>query len=349
MQCLAHHPRQSLCRYLLQHKVNAATFATTACQAQLQAVLRQRRPHRQPVYSHGVVQSGQTADIWVVGWFDENFPDLLRHIADPPLLLYGRGDIRCLHAPALAIVGARRCTPQGRHLAEDLADQLAGLGLVVVSGLAYGIDGAAHSGALKAAGGRTIAVLGGGLNRLYPASHGPMAQAIVDQAGAVISEYPPEASPRRHHFVERNRLVSGLSQGVVVVEAGVRSGSLTTAGFAAEQGREVMVVPGPVGSAVSQGCHRLIQQGAALVTGAQDVMALLGIQPPAPLHSGTAQQQHGSELATAILQALAGYPRTVDELVVQLQVSHQQMLVALSELEVAGFVEQGAVGYIATS
>ncbi|MEM9623045.1 MAG: DNA-processing protein DprA [Pseudomonadota bacterium] len=348
--CLSRFPRQAIARCLQELAPDEALFLDQQFQSVLYAQLRRgARARKQHLAFPDECPQG-----WVVGWFDGAFPERLRHIPDPPLLLYGRGAACCLSTPSVAVVGARRCTQPGRSVAEELGRDLVTAGMVVGSGLAYGVDAAAHVGALRGSG-CTIAVLGGGLDQIYPARHARLYRAILEGGGAVISEYPPAAGVRKHQFVERNRLISGLSQGVVVVEAGLRSGALTTAEFAAEQGREVMAVPGPVRSHVSRGCHRLLQQGAALVTSAEDVLAVLGVTRPEPapgsavrdivLSGGAIDQQ----LAKQVLGLLGGYPKTVDELVVDTQLPHQQLLELLSKLELAGFVEQGTLGYIARS
>ncbi len=287
---------------------------------------------------------------WRVGWFDSAFPPLLKEIPDPPLVLYGLGNTKLLSRPGVAIVGARRSTRQGRELAQHIAGQLATRGVTVVSGLALGIDGAAHRGAV-AVGGPTIAVLGSGLGHIYPAAHQLLVKQLLDRDGTVISEYPPHLTPRPHHFLERNRLISGLCLGTLVVEAGDKSGSLRTASYAGEQGREVMAVPGPVASPVSQGCHRLIQQGAALVTNVEDVIDTLTLDGllsiPRPGFYAAAGGAGQNSLTDKIKQALRGYPKTVDELMLDLAVEREEILPLLAELELAGIVVQGSVGYIA--
>ena len=218
--------------------------------------------------------------VQIVTLEDEGYPEPLRTIPDPPLALYIRGRLVEADRMAVAIVGARYASRYGLQCAEHLAYELALRGLAVVSGLARGIDAAAHRGALNASG-RTLAVLGSGFNRLYPPEHTELAKQIAEY-GAVISEYPMEIGPLPHNFPRRNRLISGLSLGVVVVEAGPRSGSLITADCALEQGREVFAVPGPVTAVTSQGTHRLIKQGAALVTSVDDILDELHLTPQGP-------------------------------------------------------------------
>lgn len=211
-------------------------------------------------------------DFWVVHKEDDAYPPLLREIPHPPFLLYGAGEKDSLLKPAVAIVGTRRPTLYGRLMAEKLAAELARRGIVIVSGLARGIDSFAHRAAINQ--GQTIAVLGSGLECVYPPENRGLCKQIRLK-GAVVSEYPPDEPPLAHHFPWRNRLISGLSLGVVVVEASSRSGSLITAHLALEQNREVMAVPGKAGSELSQGTNGLIKAGAKLVEGWEDVVSEL--------------------------------------------------------------------------
>ncbi len=201
---------------------------------------------------------------------DEAYPTLLQEIIDPPLALHFRGDASLLARPALAIVGSRRASPYGINAAEQLARQLAGAGIVIVSGGARGIDAAAHHAALEA-GGATIAVLGTGIDVVYPPSNRRLFQRI-EERGLIVSEFPPRTPPKPENFPIRNRVISGLTRGTVIVEATGRSGSLITARMAAEQGRDVFAVPGSIFSAGSEGTHRLVQYGAKLVHDANDVL-----------------------------------------------------------------------------
>lgn len=202
---------------------------------------------------------------------DPEYPASLRDIYSPPLALYVQGALEAKDKHAIALIGSRRTTHYGRQVADRLGYQLARCGYVVVSGLARGIDAAAHEGALKG-GGRTIGVLGGGLDRFYPPENKPLAEKMIEQ-GAVISEFPLGREPDRATFPQRNRIVSGLSLGVVVVEAGAKSGALHTVDDALEQGRAVFAVPGRIDSATSRGAHRLIKNGAKLVEDVDDILA----------------------------------------------------------------------------
>jgi DNA processing protein len=215
------------------------------------------------------LQTAARQGIHIFACCDPQYPDVLKSIYDPPVVLYVRGTLERKDEHALALVGSRRCTHYGLGTADRLAYQLAKTGYTVVSGLARGIDTAAHQGALKG-GGRTLAVLGGALDRLYPKENAKLADAIAEQ-GAVISEFPFGREPDRTTFPYRNRVVSGLSQGVLVVESPLKSGSLITAEMAAEQGRTVFAVPGRIDTPAARGCHMLIKNGARLVESVNDI------------------------------------------------------------------------------
>jgi DNA processing protein len=208
--------------------------------------------------------------------FDGDYPQLLREIGQPPPLLFVHVDVSVLQEPQIAMVGTRQPSASGQQLARDFAAHLAGFGIVITSGLALGIDAASHHGALAAVKGRTIAVMGTGLDRVYPARHRDLARAIVAQGGALVSEFLPGTPALAEHFPRRNRIISGLSLGTLVVEAALQSGSLITARLAAEQGREVFAIPGSVHNPVARGCHSLIKQGAKLVETATDILEELG-------------------------------------------------------------------------
>ncbi len=211
-------------------------------------------------------------DHHLLTWGDTNYPADLLNIPDPPLLLWVQGSRAALSHPLrLAIVGSRNPTPQGQRHAQDFAHSLAQAGVCVVSGLALGVDAAAHEGALLAQA-PTLAVVGTGLDRIYPRRHANLVQRILAGGGTLISEYPLGTPPLPHHFPRRNRIISGLSEAVLVVQAALQSGSLITAQQALEQGRDVMAIPGSIHDPQSKGCHALIRQGAKLVESAQDVL-----------------------------------------------------------------------------
>ena len=209
----------------------------------------------------------------LVLWGEAEYPEPLAAVPGAPAALYVAGNVAALNAPQLAMVGARKASPLGRAIARDLAGTLTQLGLIITSGLAAGIDAASHEGALRAGGG-TVAVLGTGLDRIYPAENAGLA-ARIRATGALVSEFPPRTGPQRQHFPRRNRIISGLTLGTLVIEAAAGSGSLITADHALEQGREVLAVPGSIRSPLSRGCHKLIREGAHLVEGAPDVLAAL--------------------------------------------------------------------------
>jgi len=244
------------------------------------------------------------------------FPELLEAIPDPPIVLFVRGHIECLSKPQLAIVGSRNPTVNALDTAIEFACGLSRCGHTIISGLATGIDGAAHRGALKA-GGQTIAVLGSGVDVIYPKSHRQLADDIT-QNGALVSEYLPGTSPKAMNFPRRNRIISGLSRGVLVVEAAARSGSLITARLALEQGREVFAIPGSIHNPLSKGCHRLIREGATLVENINDIQAeLKGVE-----FSSVGNQKPQAEVRedldedyVTVLQAMGFDPASVDTLV----------------------------------
>ncbi len=266
----------------------------------------------------------------IVTLADPDYPPALLGIADPPVLLYVRGDPALLSRPSLAIVGSRNATPQGRRTAADFARTLAESGLAIVSGLALGIDAAAHRGALDA-GGATIAVVGTGADRLYPARNRDLALEITAR-GAIVSEFPLGTPAVAHNFPRRNRIISGLARGVLVVEAAPESGSLITARLAGEQGREVFAIPGSIHSPLARGCHRLIRDGAKLVETARDVLEELGqtALAPAPLATAVAPSE------PPLLAALGDAPCGFDELVERTGMAPENLLAALLELELAG-------------
>ncbi|MGN0852175.1 MAG: DNA-processing protein DprA [Kiritimatiellia bacterium] len=224
----------------------------------------------EPAWEREIERAGKMR-VRIVTEVDEDYPPLLREIASPPLALYVVGDTAALSKAGVALVGTRRATPYGQLTAERLAADLARRGWAVFSGLARGIDAAAHQGALTA-GGVTVGVLGGALDRFFPEENRDLARRMVEQGGAVVSEFPFGRSPDAQTFPQRNRIVAGLARGVVAVECPVHSGTLITCSRAAEQGRAVMAVPGRIDSRASSGCLHLIREGARLVTGVDDIL-----------------------------------------------------------------------------
>jgi DNA processing protein len=279
----------------------------------------------------------------IVCWGEDDFPEMLAEIPGPPLLLYVNGDPGVLELPALAIVGSRNPTRGGIRNAREFARHLAAQGFAVVSGLAQGIDTAAHRGALDA-GGKTVAVCGTGIDRVYPAENRDLAHEIA-ATGAIVSEYPLGAAPERRHFPERNRLISGLSLGTLVVEAARRSGSLITARLAGEQGREIFALPGSIHNPLSRGCHELIRQGAKLVENAGDILAelepLVGHMQEAakktPRLPDTPEKTDDDY--AALREALGHDPVTIDQLARDSGLTIDQLSSMLLLLELHGEVE----------
>src|SRR5688572_26971928 len=283
----------------------------------------------------------------LVTWGDACYPKLLLEIANPPCVLYARGRIELLDKPALAIVGSRNATAQGARDAETFAEALSGAGLTIVSGLALGIDAAAHRGGLRGPG-SSIAVVGTGADRVYPLRNKGLADDLAAR-GLIVSEFPLGTPALRENFPRRSRLISGLSRGVLVVEAAPQSGSLITARFASEQGREVFAIPGSIHSPLSRGCHRLIRQGAKLVESADDIFTELGAllaglgEEAARSEEPDGQAETGRALDKEyeiLLDALGFEPASVDALVSRTGLRADAVASMLLILELEGQVEQ---------
>lgn len=269
---------------------------------------------------------------------DPEYPPALLEIPDPPTLLYVKGDVALLSRPSLAVVGARSATPQGLDNARAFARVLAESGLTIVSGLALGIDTAAHRGALDAAGGRTVAVIGTGADRVYPARNRDLAHRVVER-GAIVSEFPLGTPPLAHNFPRRNRIIAGLARGVLVVEAATDSGSLITARLAGENGREVMAIPGSIHSPLSRGCHRLIRDGAKLVETAADVLEELRWQVvPAASTPPSDERPAIDPQAARVLEAMGFDPVTPEVLVERCGLTLDALYAILLALELEGRV-----------
>jgi DNA processing protein len=277
----------------------------------------------------------------LVTWGDPDYPPLLRQIADPPIVLYVHGRRELLVQPQLAIVGSRNPTALGRQTATAFARRLAGTGLAITSGLALGIDAAAHGGALEA-GGVTIAVCGTGLDRVYPPRNRDLAHAIA-AGGALVSELPIGTPVRPGNFPVRNRIISGLSLGVLVVEAALRSGSLITARLAAEQGREVFALPGSIHSPMARGCHALIRQGAKLVETATDILEELGALAQVSAIAAEAPAETSLALTERqILDCLGYEPTRIDVLIERSGLTADTVSSILLQLELRGLVLNNA-------
>ncbi len=294
-------------------------------------------------------------DHHILTWCDARYPAMLREISDPPILLYIHGDPELLSAPQLAIVGSRNPSASGRDISYEFARHLAGRGFTITSGLATGIDGAAHSGALEQ--GRTIAITGTGLDRVYPARHRQLAHQITKN-GALVSEFPLNTKPHPGNFPRRNRIISGLSLGTLIVEAAIKSGSLVTARSAMEQGREVFAIPGSIHNPLARGCHQLIREGAKLVEKAADIVEelapLLGLLPeleqpttgsPEPTNTPPLDDEY-----QCLLDALGYDPQPIDRLIQISGLTTEAVSSMLLRLELDGVVASAPGGrYYRTS
>lgn len=286
-------------------------------------------------------------DRHIITLSDARYPRLLRQIADPPAVLFVRGDPATISGHLLAVVGSRNPSAGGKRTAFEFARHLAQAGLIITSGLALGVDGEAHRGALAAAA-PTVAVLGTGPDRVYPAAHRELAQRVACH-GTLVSEFPPGSPPRAEHFPRRNRLISGLSLGTLVVEAAVRSGSLTTARHATEQGREVFAIPGSIHNPLARGCHTLIRQGAKLVETSNDVLEELGALAASAVTPDPATAPEKYESLDREYMELLDYmgfdPISVDHLVGRSGLTAEAISSMLLILELRGYVTSGPGGH----
>ncbi len=283
--------------------------------------------------------------IQVLTWNDETYPRLLKEIDQPPPVLYVRGSITNEDDWAVAVVGTRRVTPYGRQVSEELGRILAQNGVTVVSGLARGVDAIAHRAAVVA-GGRTLAVLGSGVDVIYPPEHSGLAEKIMTQ-GALISDYAPGTPPDGVNFPPRNRIISGLAQAVVVVEAGEKSGALITADFSAEQGREVFAVPGGINALQSIGCNRLIQNGARPLLRPEEVLDVLNMTMVSQ-HKAARRALPTDPVEAGLLATLGREPLHVDDICSQTGMAIEQVTATLALMELKGMVQQvGGMNYVA--
>ena len=294
---------------------------------------------------------------------DNLYPELLRQIKRPPPILFVRGDPLALSLPQIAVVGSRSPTPPGKKTAHDFSATLAASGFAITSGLALGVDASAHQGALSV-GGRTVAVLGSGIDQVYPYRNQPLAEDIIAKGGALVSEFPLGTSALPANFPQRNRIISGLSCGTLVVEAALKSGSLITARYALQQSREVFAIPGSIHSPVSKGCHDLIKSGAKLVETAQDVVdelhsmlelqwqqvslplgegqALESSEPPAPENDNTSEHER------LVLSCLGYDPSSIDVIAERSKLPVGEVMANLMTLELKGRVANSGSGYVLT-
>lgn len=298
-----------------------------------------------------IQQACQHHQIELMKLADDDYPVSLRHIHDAPLVLYLKGDRSLMGQQQLAIVGSRNASRAGLEHARAFAAELGQHGLLVTSGMALGVDGAAHAGALDA-GFPTIAVIGNGIDRPYPYRHRSLAGRIISK-GLLVSEYPPGTEARPAHFPQRNRIISGLSRGILVVEAGLKSGSLITARLALEQGREVFAIPGSVHNPLARGCHELIRQGAVLVETVHDICnefecgwSAMTPEPATPRKG--APEKEAPEMNTreiAVLEALGYDPQSTDDLCAITGLSADQLMQSLLMLELQGLVDSAPGGF----
>jgi DNA processing protein len=290
------------------------------------------------------VAQAEKNNISIITWDDPKYPPHLKEVDQPPPVLYLRGEITTEDNWAVAIVGTRAVTPYGRQVTEELAAALTSNGVTIVSGLARGVDAIAHSAAVKA-GGRTLAVLGSGVDKIYPPEHRGLAEKISTQ-GAVLSDYAPGTPPDAANFPPRNRIISGLSLAVVVVEAGETSGALITASFAAEQGREVFAVPGGIYAPQSKGTNRLIFNGAKPLLAARDVLEALDLTRNVERRE-IRKVLPADPTEAALLQALGPEPRHVDDLRAATGLPIDKVSSALTLMELKGMVRQvGGMNYV---
>jgi DNA processing protein len=273
-----------------------------------------------------------------------SYPSKLKNIANPPPYLYIKGQIDLFEGPALAIVGSRRPTDYGLRMASRLSSELAAAGVVIISGLAYGVDGAAHQAALEA-GGKTIAVFGCGLNTIYPNGHKGLAERIT-QSGCLISEFPKGTKPERFNFPVRNRVVAGLSDGVLVIEAGLKSGALVTASLALDQGRDVLAVPGSVDSELSVGPNGLIKQGAIAVTAADDIFSNFGWHKSVAAREPAIDLNKLSRDEQVVFKELSIQPVHIDEIGRKTNLGPGKTAEALLNLELKGFIMRKPGNYV---
>ena len=279
-----------------------------------------------------------------VPYFSPDYPEKLREIPDFPFALFVKGSLPDRVSKKAALVGARRCTPYGEKYAVEFAEKLASCGVEIISGLARGIDGMGQRGALMG-GGRTFAVLGSGPDICYPREHIGLYMDILEQGGGVLSEYPPGSPPLPYHFPARNRIISGLSDAVLVMEAGEKSGSLITVDLALEQGRDVYALPGPVNSSLSQGCNRLIQQGAGLLMSPEILLKEWGITP----HGEPGQEGKNKKVLESpeklVYSCLGLYPKNIERISEETNLSQRELVGLLVSLELEGYAREVSKNY----
>lgn len=305
-----------------------------------------------PTKYQSIIDWGNDTNQHILHFDHPAYPSLLRNVVGAPLVLFISGCLTCINELQLAIVGSRKPTTDGRDAAQSFTRELVQAGLVITSGLASGIDAISHQTALQC-GGRTIAVQGCGLNQVYPSKHRSLANQILEQGGALVSEFFPDTLPRPEHFPRRNRIISGLSVGTLVVEAAEKSGSLITARYAVEQNREVFAIPGRVNNHNARGCHRLIQQGAKLVCDAADIIEEIGIFPLLVVEQTVAQPQQEEFLSDLPFSRLLDNLRSnevtaIDVIAATSGLPVQEVMTELITLELEGLILSVPGGYVRT-
>lgn len=343
-------------RSLLEH-FDGLSSVYQAVEREIDQVIGTKRRSRKSCIDDVMLQKDL---LWItaenhqlITWFDSRYPSALREINDPPVALFAAGDLTLLDKPKVAIVGSRKPTPAGERAATQISSSLSSLGVAIVSGLAFGIDAVAHKASLSV-NGPSIAVVGCGIDVVYPARHRALYRKMHDN-GLILSEYPLGFAPSKYTFPDRNRLVSGLSSGVVIVEAAEKSGTLITARLAIEQNRELMVVPGPAISAQYAGSHRLLKDGAALVCNSDDVLELLFTEMSqfcdslnAPEHDANAQLGLNKR-QLRVFDALSYEPCSIDYVTNRAALAPEETVTLLLELELNGMVATTPEGgYIRT-
>ena len=286
-----------------------------------------------------------------IPYYKEEYPDRLRELSDYPYALYVKGRLPQKKTKKAAVIGARKCTPYGEKYAVDYARVLAGCGVEIISGMARGIDGMGHRGALMADG-RTYAVLGSGVDVCYPREHIGLYADIVKHGGGIISEQPPGTAPLAKNFPARNRIISGMSDVILVMEAGKKSGSLITVDLALEQGREVYALPGPVNSALSDGCNRLIRQGAGMLLSPESFLEEWGIEKEAKIGEGGNRIKNEKKLESAeklVYSCLGLYPKNPDQIAGETQLKIREVLAMLISLELRGYIREISKNYYVIS
>lgn len=289
-------------------------------------------------------QKLEKKQIRMIPYFDAEYPARLKRIPDYPYTIYVKGSLPDEECISAAIVGARRCTPYGERYAYEFAEALSQCGVQVISGMAKGIDGTGHRGALMGKG-KTFAVLGCGVDVCYPAEHIGLYADILEQGGGILSEFPPGVKPLPYHFPQRNRIISGLADLVMVMEAKEKSGSLITADLALEQGKDVYALPGPVDSALSRGCNRLIQEGAGILLTPEILLEQIGIFTKNPGEKASGMKKVLETTENLVYSSVCLYPKSADQIIEETKLPAQEVMCLLASLEIDGYIMEKSKNY----